>query len=102
MWQRWVVPQFEYNPINPICATGVTPCHIDGMVEYKLLLNGIAAFVVEITQVDGSRSERRFPTEAEALLWIAEQGPIDDAAETEEAVSDARQGNLGLIHPMSS
>jgi hypothetical protein len=54
------------------------------MVEYKIILNGIAAFVVEITGADGSRSVRRFPTEAAALMWIAEQGPIDDAAETEK------------------
>jgi hypothetical protein len=52
------------------------------MTDYKILLNGIAAFVVEITQADGARSERRFPTEADALMWIAEQEAIDATAET--------------------
>jgi hypothetical protein len=72
------------SSIGRSSATGPEICHIEGMAEYKLLLNGIAAFVVEITEVDGSRSERRFPTEADALMWIAEQGPIDDATETEK------------------
>jgi hypothetical protein len=51
------------------------------MGEYKVILDGIAAFVVEITCANGSRSVRRFPTEAAALMWIAEQGAIDAAAE---------------------
>jgi hypothetical protein len=54
------------------------------MGEYKVILDGIAAFVVEITCANGSRSVRRFPTEAAALMWIAEQGAIDAAAENRE------------------
>ena len=67
---------------HPCNAPSAVP--YQDMVESKIILNGIAAFVVEITGADGSRSIRRFPTEAAALMWIAEQGPIDDAAETEK------------------
>ena len=52
------------------------------MAEYKVILDGLAAFVVEITSAGRSRSVRRFPSEATALLWIAEQESRDAAAET--------------------
>ena len=51
------------------------------MVGYRLVLDGLAAFVVDITSTSGSRSMRRFPTEAAALMWIAEQEFRDAAAE---------------------
>ena len=53
-----------------------------GMVDYRLVLDGWAAFVVDITSTSGHRSMRRFPTEAAALEWIAEQEFCDAAAET--------------------
>jgi hypothetical protein len=52
------------------------------MADYRLVLDGLAALVVDITSTSGSRSMRRFPTEAEALTWIAEQEFRDAAAET--------------------
>jgi hypothetical protein len=51
------------------------------MVDYKLVLDGLTAFVVDITSTSGRRSMRRFPTEAAALVWIAEQEFRDAAAE---------------------
>ena len=51
------------------------------MVGYRLVLDGLAAFVVDVTSTSGSRSMRRFPTEAAALMWIAEQEFRDAAAE---------------------
>ena len=51
------------------------------MVGYQLVLDGLAAFVVDVTSTSGSRSMRRFPTEAAALMWIAEQEFRDAAAE---------------------
>ena len=51
------------------------------MVGYRLVLDGLAAFVVDVTSTSGSRSMRRFPTEAAALMWIAEQEFRDTAAE---------------------
>jgi hypothetical protein len=51
------------------------------MVGYRLVLDGLAAFVVDITSTSGSRSMRRFPTEAAALIWIAEQEFRHAAAE---------------------
>ena len=51
------------------------------MEGYQLVLDGLAAFVVDITSTSGSRSMRRFPTEAAALMWIAEQEFRDAAAE---------------------
>jgi hypothetical protein len=51
------------------------------MAEYKVILDGIAAFVLEVTGESGSRCMYRFPTEAAALTWIAEQASRDaDAA----------------------
>ena len=47
------------------------------MVEYKLILDGLSGFGVEVAASDGFRSVRRFPTEAAALMWIAEQGARD-------------------------
>jgi hypothetical protein len=52
------------------------------MAEYRLVLDGLAAFVVDITSSSGRRFVRRFPTEAAALTWIAEQEFRDAAAET--------------------
>jgi hypothetical protein len=52
------------------------------MEGYRLVLDGLAAFVVDITSTSGSRSMRRFPTEAAALMWIAEQEFRDAAAES--------------------
>jgi hypothetical protein len=51
------------------------------MMGYRLVLDGVAAFVVDIASTSGSRSMRRFPTEAAALTWIAEQEFRDAAAE---------------------
>jgi len=51
-------------------------------MAYKLVLDGLAAFVVDITTTSGHRSMRRFPTEAAALMWIAEQEFRDAAADT--------------------
>jgi hypothetical protein len=50
------------------------------MAEYKLILDGLSGFGVEVTAPDGFRSVRRFPTEAAALMWIAEQGARDASA----------------------
>jgi hypothetical protein len=51
------------------------------MAGYRLVLDGLAAFVVDITSTSGRRSMRRFPTEAAALMWIAEQEFRDPATE---------------------
>jgi hypothetical protein len=52
------------------------------MADYRLVLDGLATFVADITATSGSRSIRRFPSEAAALMWIAEQGCRDAIAET--------------------
>ena len=52
------------------------------MADYRLVLDGLAVFVVDIAPTSGRRSMRRFPTEAAALTWIADQGFQDVAAET--------------------
>ena len=57
------------------------------MADYKLILDGLATFVVDITSTSGHQSMRRFSTEAEALMWIAEQEFRDAAV---EAVTGAR------------
>jgi hypothetical protein len=43
------------------------------MAEYKVVLDGVPAFAVEITCSDGAHSLRGFRTEAAALMWIADQ-----------------------------
>jgi hypothetical protein len=43
------------------------------MADYRLVLDGLAVFVVDIAPTSGRRSMRRFPTETAALAWIAEQ-----------------------------
>jgi hypothetical protein len=55
------------------------------MAEYKLILDGLSSFSVEVTTPDGFRSVRGFPTEAAALTWIAEQG--------------AREANAAVVSP---
>jgi hypothetical protein len=56
-----------------------------GMADYKLILDGARGFGVEVTARDGFRSIRGFPTEVDALLWIAEQAARDaDAAVTRD------------------
>jgi hypothetical protein len=43
------------------------------MAEYKVILDGLSSFGVEVITPDGFQSVRGFPTEAAALLWIAER-----------------------------
>jgi hypothetical protein len=58
------------------------------MADYKVILDGLAAFVVEVTCTNGSRFLRKFPTEAAALMWIAEQEQANaTAAETVRGAS---------------
>ena len=63
------------------------------MVGYRLVLDGLAAFVVDVTSTSGSRSMRRFPTEAAALMWIAEQELRDAAAEAVQASEGSQSFN---------
>jgi hypothetical protein len=51
------------------------------MTEYKVVLDGVPAFAVEITCSDGAHSLRGFRTEAAALVWIADQ-EFREAVET--------------------
>jgi hypothetical protein len=52
------------------------------MADYRLVLDGLAVFVVDIAPTSGRRSMRRFPTEAAALTWITEQEFRDVPGET--------------------
>ena len=65
------------------------------MADYRLVLDGLAAFVVDIASTSGRRSMRRFPTEAAALMWIAEQEFCDAAAETAKG-ADGNQSSASL------
>ena len=65
------------------------------MADYRLVLDGLAVFVVDIAPTSGRRSMRRFPTEAAALTWIAEQEFRDVAAETAKA-ADVNQSSASL------
>jgi hypothetical protein len=51
------------------------------MAEYKLILEGLSPFRVEIIPPAGLLSMLRFPTEVAALMWIAEQVTYDENAE---------------------
>ena len=42
------------------------------MTGYKVVLDGVPAFAVEITCSDGAHSLRGFQTEAAALMWKAD------------------------------
>ena len=72
------------------------------MGDYRLVLDGLAAFVVDITSTSGNRSMRRFPTEAAALMWIAEQGFHDAAAEAvqESEGNQLSHDRLALAEPI--
>jgi hypothetical protein len=65
------------------------------MADYRLVLDGLAAFVVDIASTSGRRSMRRFPSEAAALTWIAEQEFHDAAAETAKE-ADGNQSSTSL------
>ena len=65
------------------------------MADYKLVLDGLAAFAVNITSTGGHQSIRRFSTEAEALMWIAEQEFRDATAETVR-VAEGSQASTSL------
>lgn len=43
------------------------------MVEYKIVPDGTSGFGAEITSAGRFQSVRGFPTEADALIWVAEQ-----------------------------
>jgi hypothetical protein len=60
------------------------------MADYRIVLDGLAVFVVDIASTSRRRSVRRFPTEAAALTWISEQGFDDVAAETAKAADGDR------------
>ena len=51
------------------------------MAEYKLVLEGLSPFRVEMIPPAGLLSMLRFPTEVAALMWIAEQVTYDENAE---------------------
>ena len=70
-------------------------CHTRGMADYKLVLDGLAVFVLHIASTNGRRSVRKFPTEAAALTWIAEQEFRDVAPETAN-VADGNQSSASL------
>ena len=65
------------------------------MADYRLVLDGLTAFVVDIASTSGRRSMRRFPTEAAALTWIAEQEYRDAGAETAKG-ADGNQSSTSL------
>ncbi len=65
------------------------------MADYRLVLDGLAVFVVDIASTSGRRFIRRFATEAAALTWIAEQEFRDVAAEAAMGV-DANQSSGSL------
>ena len=55
----------------PCNSTSGMPC--SGMTEYKLVFDGLRVFKVEIAPDGDVTSVLGFPTEAAALMWIAEQ-----------------------------
>jgi hypothetical protein len=55
------------------------------MAEYELVLDGLSTFRVEITPATGFRSVLGFPTEAAALMWIAERSACDANVEAATA-----------------
>jgi hypothetical protein len=65
------------------------------MAEYTVILDGLRSFGVEVTAPDGFRSVRGFPTEAAALLWIAEQ----TAREANACISTSDGGLVALRQP---
>jgi hypothetical protein len=66
------------------------------MAEYKLVLDGLATFVVDITSIGGHQSMRRFSTEAEALMWIAKQEFRAAAGESVVKEVDDNQSTTSL------
>ena len=65
------------------------------MADYRLVPDGWAVFVVDIAPTSGRRSMRRFPTEAAASTWIAEQEFRVVAAETAKG-ADVNQSSASL------
>ena len=66
------------------------PLHVPDMIRFKVVLDGVPAFAVEITCSDGAHSLRGFPTEAAALAWIADQEFRAANAEAVETCSSIR------------
>ena len=83
---RW---QKSYSQVAP------RSCHTRGMADYRLVLDGLAVFVVDIAATSGRPSMRRFPTEAAALTWIAEQEYRDVAVEPAKG-ADGNQSSASL------
>jgi hypothetical protein len=65
------------------------------MADYRLVLDGLAAFVVDTASTSGRQSVRRFLTEAAALTWIAEQEFREVAAEAAKG-ADGNQSSASL------
>ena len=79
---RW--PRISYRRLDAFLPA---PRHIRSMIGYKVVLDGVPAFAVEITCTDGAHSLRGFRTEAAALMWIADQE--FRAANAEAVATDA-------------
>jgi NAD(P)H-hydrate repair Nnr-like enzyme with NAD(P)H-hydrate epimerase domain len=47
------------------------------MADYKIVIDGMLGFGVEVTAPGSFRSVRGFPTEAAARRWIADQMAAD-------------------------
>ena len=52
------------------------------MTKYKIVLDGLPPFAVEITCGSGLQSVRGFKNEAAALIWVADQEFLAANAET--------------------
>jgi hypothetical protein len=64
------------------------------MGEYKLIYDGSAIFVVNDTDVPGRQPVRRFETEVDALMWVAEQGLRDGAEGTADRINGRSRSSL--------
>jgi hypothetical protein len=56
-----------------MCRRDTAFCHTQCMTKYKVVLDGLHAFGVEVTSPGQFLSIRGFPTETEAHAWISEQ-----------------------------
>lgn len=64
-------------------------CYSGRMAKYKIVPDGLSGFGVEVTSANHHQSVRGFPTETDALQWIAEHRAATATTSAETGIPGA-------------
>ncbi len=77
-----------------VSALSGAPRNIRRMAEYKIILDGLSGFGVEVTSANPHQSVRGFATETDTRNWIAEHQAAAETRILETALSTAAREQM--------